>query len=121
MVPMYWPPIWFGSVWVNRVRSGAMIVMNAMSVFVRMASVTGCNVSVARPDSIAAAVDGESASAVAMPMTCWRAAASPSRRGVEQCQRAAGQHHHRDHQDLQRDRLAGQSDRRPPPAQAQRS
>ena len=80
MVPMYWPPIWFGSVWVNRVRSGAMIVMNAISVFIRTASVTGCKIWVALPDSIAAAVDGESASAVAMPMTCWRAAASPSRR-----------------------------------------
>ena len=80
MVPMYFPPIWVGSVWVNRVRSGAMIVMKAMSVFLRTASVTGCKVSVALPDSIAVAVDGESASAVAMPRTCWRAAASPSRR-----------------------------------------
>ncbi len=57
-----------------------MIVMNAMSVFVRTASVTGCRISVAFPDSMAAAVDGESASAVAMAMTCSRAAASPSRR-----------------------------------------
>ena len=62
----------------NRVPSGDMIVMNAMSVLVRTASVTGCRISVARPDSIAAAVDGESASAVAMLTTCWRAAASPS-------------------------------------------
>ena len=62
----------------NRIPSGAMIVMNAMSVCVRTASVTGCNCAVARPDSMASAVDGESASAVAMPMTCWRAAASPS-------------------------------------------
>ena len=77
---MYLPPIWFGSVWVNRVRSGAMIVMNAMSVFLRTASVTGCKVSVALPDSIAVAVDGESASAVAMPRTCCRAALSPSLR-----------------------------------------
>src|SRR5829696_3595286 len=79
MVPMYCPPIWFGSVWVNRVRSGAMIVMNAIWVFVRTASVTGCRISVALPYLIAVAVDGESASAVAMPSTCWRAAASPSR------------------------------------------
>ena len=79
MVPMYWPPIWFGSVWVNLVRSGAMIVMNAMSVFVRTASVTGCKISVALPDSMACAVDGESAIAVAMLTTCCRAAASPSR------------------------------------------
>jgi hypothetical protein len=55
-----------------------MIVMNAMSVFLRTI-VTGCRISVALPDSIAVAVDGESASAVAMPTTCWRAAASPSR------------------------------------------
>jgi hypothetical protein len=47
-----------------------MIVMNAMSVFLRIASVTGCKVCVALPDWIAAAVDGESASAVAMPSTC---------------------------------------------------
>ncbi len=66
--------------WVNRVRSGAMIVMNAMSVCVRTASVTGCRISVARPASIAAAVDGESARAVAIPRTCCAAAASPSRR-----------------------------------------
>ena len=36
--------------------------------------------------------------------------------GVEQRQRAAGQHDHRDHQDLQGDRLAGQR-AGPPPAQ----
>jgi len=47
-----------------------MIVMNAIWVLVRTASVTGCKTSVALPDSMAAAVDGESASAVAMLMTC---------------------------------------------------
>ena len=57
-----------------------MIVMKAISVFVRTASVTGCKTCVARPDSIACAVEGESASAVAMLTTCWRAAESPSRR-----------------------------------------
>ena len=38
-----------GLVWVNRVRSGAMIVMNAMSVPVRTASVTGCRTCVGVP------------------------------------------------------------------------
>ena len=60
MVPMYSPPIWVGSVCVNLIRSGDMIVMNAMSVWLRTASVTGCRISVALPDSMAAAVEGES-------------------------------------------------------------
>ena len=97
----------------NRVRSGDMIVMNAMLVFVRTASVTGCRISVAFPDSMAAAVDGESASAVAIAMTCSRAACVAVLARVEQCQRATGQHDHRDHQDLQGDRLARQGPRPP--------
>lgn len=55
-----------------------MIVMNAMSVWVRTSSVIGCRTSVARPDSMACAVDGASAREVAIPTTWSRADASPS-------------------------------------------
>ncbi len=108
MVPRYFPPICVGSVWVNRVRSGAMIVMNAMSVFLRTASVTGCKVSVALPDSIAAAVDGRVGQRGGDAEHLLARGGVTVVAGVEQRQRAADQHHHRDHQDLQGDRLSGQ-------------
>ncbi len=85
-----------------------MIVMNAMSVLVRTASVTGCKTFVAVPDSMAAAVEGgigqRGGDADRLLARCILAVAA----GIEKGQRGAGQHHHRDHQDLQCDGLPGQ-------------
>ena len=88
-----------------------MIVMNAMSVFVRTASVTGCRVSVAlsgfdrRGRRRRVGQRGGDAEHLLARGGVTVAA------GVEQRQRAAGQHDHRDHQDLQGDRLTGQRPR----------
>ncbi len=108
MVPMYWPPIWVGSVWVNLIRSGDMMVMKAMSVCRadgfgdRLQNLSG-----------PAGFDGfcrrgrvgDRGGDADDLLACRLVGVAP---GIEQCQRAACQYHHCDHEDLQCDGLTGQ-------------
>ena len=113
MLPVNWPPIRATSVWVNRVRSGAITTMKSIPVAFRIDSVCGCSTAVGSRGAMAAAVEFIFATDSVTAMTFCRVSSSASRRASSTAARPGAQD-----QDQQQRQLPGEQfprDTRPAP------
>jgi hypothetical protein len=89
MLPVNLPPMRVTSVWVKRVRSGAITTMKSTPVAVRIASVCGCKIDFGSGEMTACAVESIFATDSVTAITFWRVDSSASRRASNTAAAAA--------------------------------